>query len=60
MGVVKMTGKFLKVKCGKCKNEQVIFEKPAGDVKCLVCGETLAESMGGKARLKAKVLEVVR
>ncbi|UCD07551.1 MAG: 30S ribosomal protein S27e [Candidatus Aenigmatarchaeota archaeon] len=60
MGVSKMTGKFLKVKCGKCKNEQVIFEKPADDVKCLVCGEVLAKSMGGKARLKAKVLEVVR
>ncbi len=55
-----MTGKFLKVKCGKCKNEQVIFEKPADDVKCLVCGEVLAKSMGGKAKLKAKVLEVVR
>ncbi|MCK4496635.1 MAG: 30S ribosomal protein S27e [Candidatus Aenigmarchaeota archaeon] len=60
MGVSKMTGKFLKVKCGKCKNEQVIFEKPAGKVECLVCGEILAESRGGKARIKAKVLEVVR
>lgn len=55
-----MTGKFLKVKCGKCKNEQVIFEKPAGKVECLVCGEILAESRGGKARIKANVLEVVR
>lgn len=55
-----MTSKFLKVKCGKCKNEQVIFEKPAEDVKCLVCGEVLAESTGGKAKINAKVLEVVR
>lgn len=55
-----MTGKFVKVKCQKCKNEQVMFEKAADDVKCLVCGETLAESTGGKARIKAEVLEVVR
>jgi len=55
-----MTSKFLRVKCGKCKNEQVIFGKPAGSVKCLVCGDVLAESTGGKARIKAKVLEVVR
>ncbi len=55
-----MTGRFVKVKCQKCKNEQVIFEKSAGNVKCLVCGETLAESTGGKANIKAKVLEVVR
>ena len=55
-----MTSKFLKVKCNKCKNEQVIFEKPAGKVECLVCNEVLAESTGGKARIKAKVLEVVR
>lgn len=54
-----MTGKFLKVKCGKCRNEQNIYEKPAVDVKCVVCGELLAKSTGGKARLseKTKVLE---
>jgi len=51
-----MTGKFIKVKCEKCKNEQVIFEKIASEVKCLVCGEVLAEPTGGKARIKAKVL----
>jgi len=51
-----MASDFLKVKCEKCKNEQVIFEKPASAVKCLVCGEVLAEPTGGKARLKAKFL----
>ena len=55
-----MSGKFVRVKCVKCKNEQVIFEKAAGNVKCLVCGEILAESTGGKARIKGEVLEVVR
>jgi len=50
-----MTGEFFKVKCEKCKNEQVIFGKPAEDVKCLVCGETLAFATGGKAKMTAKV-----
>lgn len=50
--------KFLKVVCGKCKNEQTIFNKAASNVKCLVCGAELAESTGGKARIKTKVLEV--
>jgi len=50
-----MTGKFLNVRC-KCKNEQVIFDKPASPVRCLVCKEVLAESTGGRAIIKAKVL----
>jgi small subunit ribosomal protein S27e len=44
-----MVSKFLRVKCGKCKNEQVIFEKAASVVKCLVCGEVLANPTGGRA-----------
>jgi small subunit ribosomal protein S27e len=54
-----MTGKFLKVRC-RCKNEQVIFEKPSAVVKCLVCDEVLAEPTGGKANIKAKILGVAR
>jgi small subunit ribosomal protein S27e len=51
-----MTSKFVKVKCEKCKNEQMVFERAASKVKCLVCGELLAEPTGGKARLNVKVL----
>jgi small subunit ribosomal protein S27e len=54
-----MAGEFLKVKCEKCKNEQVIFSKPAGEVKCLVCGEVLAENTGGKGDIKAKQMSVL-
>jgi len=55
----KMVSKFLKVKCKKCKNEQVIFEKAASLVKCLVCGEVLAEPTGGKAIIHSeKITEV--
>ena len=49
-----MTGKFITVKCEKCKNEQTIFEKASGQVKCLVCGEALAQSTGGRARILGK------
>jgi small subunit ribosomal protein S27e len=55
-----MVGTFIKVKCEKCKNEQIIFEKSATTVKCLVCNEVLAEPTGGKALIKAKVLSVVK
>ena len=54
-----MSGKFLKVRC-KCKNEQVIFSKPASVVKCLVCKEVIAEPRGSKAVIHAKILEVAR
>lgn len=47
---------FIKVKCGKCKNEQSIFERPASTVKCLVCNEVLAEPTGGKGKILAKVV----
>ncbi|MBT7062608.1 30S ribosomal protein S27e [Candidatus Woesearchaeota archaeon] len=50
---------FIKVKCAKCKNIQIIFEKAASDVKCLVCDELLAKSKGGKADIKSKVTEVL-
>jgi len=49
-----MTSKFLKVKCEKCKNEQMVFERASTRVKCLVCGEVLAEPTGGKVKLKVR------
>lgn len=49
----------MRVKCKKCKNEQVIFNKASTVVKCLVCGNLLAEPKGGKADIKTKVIEVV-
>jgi len=47
-----MAQNFLKVQCGKCNNEQKIFSKASTDVKCLVCGEVLAKSSGGKTVLE--------
>lgn len=51
--------KFIKVRCHKCKNEQVIFGKAASVVKCLICDKVLSEPTGGKGRIKARILEVL-
>lgn len=53
------TSKFIKVRCPKCKNEQIIFGKTASAIKCLVCDTLLGEPTGGKTRIKARVLEVL-
>jgi len=52
-------GKFIKVVCSKCKNEQIIFGKANTEVKCLICEEKLTDATGGKAKVRAKVLEVL-
>ena len=51
--------KFIKTRCAKCKNEQIIFEKSSTNVNCLVCGNIIAEVTGGKAKVKARVLETL-
>ena len=53
------TSKFIKIRCPKCKNEQIMFGKAASNVDCLVCGKSLAESTGGKSKVKARVLEIL-
>ena len=53
------TSRFIKVRCTKCKNEQIIFGKPSTLIKCLVCEKVLAEPSGGKGRIKSRILEVL-
>jgi len=53
------SSKFIKVRCPKCKNEQIVFGKITSDVSCLVCGKKIAEPTGGKAKIKARILEVL-
>jgi len=53
------SSRFLKLRCAKCKNEQIIFGKPSSQIKCLVCDKSLADSTGGKGKIKARVLEVL-
>ncbi len=51
--------RFVKVRCPKCKNEQIIFGKASTKVKCLVCGRILAETTGGKSKIRSRILEVL-
>ena len=53
------TSKFIKVRCPKCENEQTIFGKASTRIKCLVCDKFLADSTGGKSKIKARILEVL-
>ena len=54
-----MKYRFIKVRCQSCKNEQIIFEGATTKVKCLICEADLAEPKGGKANIKARVIEVL-
>jgi small subunit ribosomal protein S27e len=49
---------FLQVKCPDCSNEQAIFSHAATIVVCNICGATLAEPTGGKAEVKAEIIEI--
>ena len=53
------SSKFIKIRCPKCKNEQIMFGKASTIVNCLVCSRPLAEPSGGKSKVKARVLEVL-
>ena len=53
------TSKFVKIRCPKCKNEQIIFGKVSSVVDCLVCGKNVAEPSGGKSKIKSRGLEVL-
>ena len=54
-----LTSKFIKIRCPKCKNEQIMFGKASSKVTCLVCGKVLADPTGGKSKVKARILEVL-
>ena len=51
--------KFIKVRCASCKNEQIIFSNASTNISCLVCSKEVANSTGGKAKIVARVLEVL-
>ncbi len=50
---------FLRVKCLKCGNEQLIFSNTVNKIACNVCAETLAEPTGGRAKIKGEVQAVL-
>ncbi|HLC47003.1 MAG TPA: 30S ribosomal protein S27e [Candidatus Nanoarchaeia archaeon] len=59
MAIRETTAKFMKVRCPKCKNEQIVYGKASTRVKCLVCSKEIVEPTGGKARIKSRILEVL-
>ena len=56
---MKTESRFIRIRCMKCRNEQIVFGKPATNVKCLVCERILVQSTGGKGIIKASILEVL-
>lgn len=58
--MVKMDeSKFIKVRCPKCRNEQIIFGKASTTILCLVCDKLLVTPRGGKAKIRARIIEVL-
>lgn len=51
--------KFLKVKCADCGNIQTMFDRSNLRISCTVCGSTIAVPTGGKADIKAEIVERV-
>ena len=53
------SSKFIKVRCAKCKNEQIVYGSASSVVNCLVCNQELVSPTGGKSKISARVLEVL-
>lgn len=52
--------RFIRLRCEKCKNEQIIFSKPSSEIRCLVCGALLAKPTGGIGQVvDSKIVEVL-
>jgi len=56
--IPKPRSSFVKVKCLKCGNEQLVFSSAVNRVNCNVCGTELAEPSTGKAIIKGEILAV--
>ena len=56
----KAESKFVRVKCSKCKNSQIIFGKASTKVRCSECDGIIALPSGGNAKIRARVEEVLK
>jgi small subunit ribosomal protein S27e len=56
--IPKPSSSFVRVKCSKCGNEQLVFSNAVNKVTCNVCGETLATPTGGKAKINGDIQAV--
>ena len=57
--IPKPRSNFLRVKCPKCENEQLLLSNATNKVTCNVCGEILAEPTGGRAKIKGQIQAVL-
>ena len=57
--IPKPRSNFVRVKCPKCGNEQLIFSNAVNKVTCNVCSVVLAEPSGGRAILNGDVQAVL-
>ena len=55
----KAESKFIKVRCKDCENEQILFNKASNTVSCHICGSKLAIPVGGKAKIKGEILDII-
>ncbi|MEM3725886.1 MAG: 30S ribosomal protein S27e [Candidatus Bathyarchaeia archaeon] len=56
--IPKPRSSFLRVKCLKCGNEQIVFSNAVNKVNCNVCGAELVEPSGGRATIKGEIVAV--
>jgi small subunit ribosomal protein S27e len=56
--IPKPRSSFIRVKCLKCGNEQLVFSSAVNRVTCNVCGTELAEPSGGKAKIKGEIVAI--
>lgn len=59
MALQNTNGNFLKVKCMDCGNQQVVFDRAASVVQCIICGKTLVKPKGGKSQITSQIVEVL-
>ncbi len=52
--------KFLKIQCPRCGQEKIVFGKSSYEVKCLQCNYLITKSNGGKAKIRARIKEVLQ
>ena len=57
--IPKPSSVFLRVKCSKCGNEQLVYSNAVNKITCNVCGDILAEPSGGRAKIKGEVQAVL-
>ncbi|MEM3823315.1 MAG: 30S ribosomal protein S27e [Candidatus Bathyarchaeia archaeon] len=56
--IPKPRSSFLRVKCLKCGNEQLLYSHAVNRVNCNVCGFEIAAPSGGKAIIKGEIITV--